>query len=794
MRSISGFNSGSLDGSFASGQPVSASALNKLAGSADKSRPMMSNDIQFMSGMGGVASSLNQPIYTPQGGILQQFEIVAEPYVIGEDTTNFTIIRVAKGEVVWSPKLLQESILPSNSCTTQTTIENWFALPSFPIIDDNNSAFIGDGGIRVLNSNNIRVGIFLFKPTMLPFDIDPIIVATPDFTPSCPVVFPEIPTPIEDAVWEVVKIGSAVYQTPDPEAEPPVVGGWIITQNYIGSMTLPGGSSGKESPNLPFLPPQLPSIAIQKQKPAPFECRIDINSSGEMLLKIGSGTISCTQSNMPFVKIGAESEKLQYQYEKVQVVPTGWRKEGTSSDDGWMEVGGGYKIQGEGQWYLTACYWDIWEGEALKKLDLPTPVKGRKPFLCLIDAFGNNVDKLFKQTGPGLYTQKMNIQKMEGYNAESTQEYPDWMHCHSTWFNPMKYGYDIKMIARIESKPATAASVEVSVSQTESNDRNMIQNIFFPVLPKDGAVIFSLDDIVADPFYPSPWSGFNDENNLFNALQKIPALKGNITVRRTSEKNFYVTFINGLQKTAVTKLKANIEAFESWPYDYVIDQYITGNVVLDTEPKFNGTMIMNKEGVTQEEDPYTLQFENNPMFNKVVNRQDMLACDNFEGDVSFTGIFPVVDGKTPTAWGKSSVTNDYYFTPNGCQDDPDEDHPFKVYHVSTESGISKYRIVSGTVNNEVPGNIDDEISVSTGPNEVWVKVPYLSTATPPFPALANFEWEIGSPPVPQDTDDECYIRIASVDDKKVTQYVTGSLWAERLKIGDTTARYYWAGV
>jgi hypothetical protein len=62
MRSISGFNSGSLDGSFAAGQPVSASALNKLAGSVDKNRPMMSNDIQFMAGTGGVAMGNPQQV------------------------------------------------------------------------------------------------------------------------------------------------------------------------------------------------------------------------------------------------------------------------------------------------------------------------------------------------------------------------------------------------------------------------------------------------------------------------------------------------------------------------------------------------------------------------------------------------------------------------------------------------------------------------------------------------------------------------------------------------------------
>ena len=115
MRSISGFNSGSLDGSFAAGQPISASALNKLAGSVDKTRPMMSNDIQFLSGTGGTAMSTNQAPYVQQSTLLQQFEIVVEPYLFQGEDIGLSILRVVKGEVVWSPKLETESILPSNS-------------------------------------------------------------------------------------------------------------------------------------------------------------------------------------------------------------------------------------------------------------------------------------------------------------------------------------------------------------------------------------------------------------------------------------------------------------------------------------------------------------------------------------------------------------------------------------------------------------------------------------------------------------------------------------------------------
>jgi hypothetical protein len=101
--------------------------------------------------------------------------------------------------------------------------------------------------------------------------------------------------------------------------------------------------------------------------------------------------------------------------------------------------------------------------------------------------------------------------------------------------------------------------------------------------------------------------------------------------------------------------------------------------------------------------------------------------------------------------------------------------------------------VYGTINNEVPGNIASTITVSTGAYEVWVKVPYDSATTPNFPAATGYEWNIGTP-VPADTDSEGYVRVASVDGASVTQYVTGSLWADRIKVGAATAKYYYARI
>ena len=104
--------------------------------------------------------------------------------------------------------------------------------------------------------------------------------------------------------------------------------------------------------------------------------------------------------------------------------------------------------------------------------------------------------------------------------------------------------------------------------------------------------------------------------------------------------------------------------------------------------------------------------------------------------------------------------------------------------------MSTYSIVSGTVNNVTPGNIASTITVSTSTYEVWVKAPFAGGV---FPATSGFEWNIGTP-LPSDTDAEGYIRIATVNGSTVTQFVTGSLWADRIKLGSATATYYYARV
>jgi len=66
MRSIAGFNGSSINGSFAAGESISASALNKLATGIDVTRTMPSNDIIYQANTNGTSYSLPQQVYYGQ--------------------------------------------------------------------------------------------------------------------------------------------------------------------------------------------------------------------------------------------------------------------------------------------------------------------------------------------------------------------------------------------------------------------------------------------------------------------------------------------------------------------------------------------------------------------------------------------------------------------------------------------------------------------------------------------------------------------------------------------------------
>jgi len=158
------------------------------------------------------------------------------------------------------------------------------------------------------------------------------------------------------------------------------------------------------------------------------------------------------------------------------------------------------------------------------------------------------------------------------------------------------------------------------------------------------------------------------------------------------------------------------------------------------------------------------------------------------------------------------------------QDTADTDHPFKlrVYWME-ESAMFFATVTAGTVNNIVPviwggGPIDDLLNVTPKPEMglATVQVPpgffnaYVRCgpdSTTPYIFPTSDRDQAGYPQVyfstteMTDTDEFTYIKIADAQVdvatktvQSVVQYVTGSLWASRIKVGTLTAKYYYARV
>jgi hypothetical protein len=141
----------------------------------------------------------------------------------------------------------------------------------------------------------------------------------------------------------------------------------------------------------------------------------------------------------------------------------------------------------------------------------------------------------------------------------------------------------------------------------------------------------------------------------------------------------------------------------------------------------------------------------------------------------------------------------------------------------------RYQVVSGTINSLVP-EIDDiisgvdvlldrttsgvpnpptgQLSINTSTKESWI---YLragaDTASPyAFPdtniANAAYPKVISSDVELTDTDTYGYVLIAKFDMDSATapttgalyQYVSGSLWGDRIKVNGMTAKYYYARI
>lgn len=151
--------------------------------------------------------------------------------------------------------------------------------------------------------------------------------------------------------------------------------------------------------------------------------------------------------------------------------------------------------------------------------------------------------------------------------------------------------------------------------------------------------------------------------------------------------------------------------------------------------------------------------------------------------------------------------------------------PFRVKNVTEAGAVVTYEICPGRINNLMPQVFNETA-------EAWQNVDALTsgaqlvvnfnstTSSTVFlrvgqnPSTFVFPDDVPDPvdpddyypriyttglPIPADNDNYAYLQVAKIVQLgggayRVDQYVTGSLWADRIKLGSLTARYYYARI
>lgn len=118
-------------------------------------------------------------------------------------------------------------------------------------------------------------------------------------------------------------------------------------------------------------------------------------------------------------------------------------------------------------------------------------------------------------------------------------------------------------------------------------------------------------------------------------------------------------------------------------------------------------------------------------------------------------------------------------------------HPFKVRRNGTVGDDIVYQIEPGTINNKEVGNILDTFILDDG-ELVWLQLTVGNAASNyEFPTSIAVQNGTVMPP---DTDEHAYIKVARRSGVTIQQFITGSLWSDRIKLGTQTAAYYYARI
>ena len=422
-------------------------------------------------------------------------------------------------------------------------------------------------------------------------------------------------------------------------------------------------------------------------------------------LQLAKGTVFFTQSNMPRIKLGAHNDQRQSWISKVAVYGAGITRTAGTGSSVWMEDGGHYNITSAGTYYITISKFDINQSNDDTESNL---LNAEQPWVSIFKASDSIESTIFSETGPSEYVNKTNMHKMTGYDATSTGLSGDWGNCHTTWFNPVKWGYAVKLIAIVTATTA----------------------------PGEG--------------------GFN----------------------------------------------------------FTIDQQIVGPIDLQIPVQFIGTTLCNQDNLNETNDPYNENKNSTPDAWSFIVNADTLT--------NLNGLTPANEDWFEEFVGPADWTSINYIglIAGSCaaQDDNACEHPFQFHPFTVSDGgegfLFRANVCSGMANNLVP--FDEPGSgtllpatidfLTTGDTFIYLRMGTEAYASdePVFPVTdvtdEYYPTIVQSPTALTDTDEYCYIlmgmarNVGDPDTFTVDQTISGSVWAERLKIGNNVARYYWAGV
>ena len=507
-------------------------------------------------------------------------------------------------------------------------------------------------------------------------------------------------------------------------------------------------------------------------------------------VRVAQGAVNFTVSNMPEVWKGVAYDDRQAWISRVAVRPGITAVNGGDTGSPWMEDGGYYSMPASGQYYVVISKLDV-AGSTSAATSSPL-LQENVPFVSIFSSDDPLYDKIFSETGPSHYINKTNVQKMAGYNAAATGLSGDFGNCHTTWFLPVKWGYACKIIAVIDAVTPEIVAPSISVVHAATATSSAVHRITLPPdMKKSGS--FQLQyapgftSNTTDPF--DPFDPLNSGNltgqfqwNLANALKGIQSLRGNTTVTVQAENKLDITYVNELANTAVTLPSIINNTIGIPTTTYEVTQHVVGSIDLISHPQFLGTTLMNVPNwVASEDDEYDA-YETNE-WNDISNfeQKDDIASitaatlDYYELMLS------------PNDWTSHNYS---WIIPGTCTDEPDPEpvddcFPFKLKLVSG----STYSVCAGTVNNKVPTNMNSTFSL-TANTKIWLHCVHSSGTDFPFTvSIAT------GASLPNDGNFASYVLIAEMSATSVlSQYITGSLWGDRIRLGTDTARYYFARI